>query len=128
MSIDDDDDEYAQLFKKLPTGSSSETSWQDVLAELGALGETVGDLLRTAWQRSDGDALVHRLRQSLSAIADNANRADEGSPETQRARTELTRLIDSIREAAIQAGDQVRPELLSLLRDANAQLRRLGQI
>ena len=37
-------------------------------------------------------------------------------------------LAESIRVAAAQAGDQVRPELVNLLRQANAELRRLGQI
>ncbi len=126
MSIDDDD-EYAELFKSPPSRPPSGTSWEDVAAELGALGGTLGDLLRTAWQRSDGDALVRGLRESLSSILDDANRAAEGSPETQRARDELTRLMESIRAAATQAGDDVRPELVTLLREANAQLRRLGR-
>jgi ABC-type transporter Mla subunit MlaD len=127
LSIDDDD-EYAELFKKLPSGSSSGTSWQDVASELGALGDTLGNLVRAAWQQSDGDALLSGLRESLSSVADDVNRAAEGSPETQRARDELTRLIESIRAAAAQAGEEIRPELLTLLREANAQLRRLGKI
>jgi hypothetical protein len=126
MSIDNDD-EYAELFKKPPSDSSSGTSWEDVASELGALGGTLGDLLRTAWQRSDGDTLVGGLRESLKSIVDDANRAAEGSPETQRARDELTRLMESIRAAASQAGEEVRPELVNLLREANAQLRRLGR-
>jgi hypothetical protein len=123
-----DDDEYAELFKKLPSGSSSGTSWQDVAAEFGALGDTLGDLLRTAWQRSDGDSLISGLRQSLNSIVDDVNHATEGSPETQRARNDLTRLTESIRVAATPAGDELRPELVNLLREANAQLRRLGQL
>jgi hypothetical protein len=126
MSIEDDD-EFAELFKKLPSGPSSGTSWEDVAAELGALGGTLGDLLRTAWQRSEGDTLIGGLRESLSSIVEDVNRATEGSPETQRARNELTRLVESIRAAAIQSGNEMRPELLNLLREANAQLRRLGR-
>jgi hypothetical protein len=122
------DDEYAELFRKLPRGSSSGTSWQDVATEFGALGDTLSDLLRTAWRRSDGDALVTSFRDSLRSVVDDVNRATEGNPETQRARGELTRLIESIRAAAKEAGEEVRPELLTLLREANAQLRRLGHM
>ncbi len=129
MSINDDD-EYAELFnfKRLPRGASSGTSWHDVATEFGALGDTLSDLLRTVWRRSDGDALVSSFRDSLRSIVDDVNRAAEGNPETLRARGELTRLIESIRAAAREAGDEVRPELLTLLRDANTQLRRLGHI
>ncbi len=130
MSIDDDD-EYAELFKSLPEGSAQGrgTSWQDVAAEFGALGSTLGDLLRNAWQRSDGDALLGGLRESLNSIVERVDRApDGGNPETERARDDLTRLADSIRDAATQAGEDLRPELVNLLREANAQLRRLGQL
>ena len=42
-----DDDDFAELFKKLP----SRSSWHDVASEFEALGKTLGDALRTAWQR-----------------------------------------------------------------------------
>ena len=127
MSIDDND-EYAELFRKLPSGSSRGASWQDVAAEFETLGGTLGDLLRTAWQRSDGDTLVRGLRESLDSIVADLNRAADGRPETEQARGELMQLAESIRVAAAQAGDQLRPELVNLLRQANAELRRLGQI
>jgi len=124
----DDDDEYAELFKKLPSGSSSGTSWRDVAAEFEALGGTLGDMLRSAWRQSDGDALVGGLRASLGSILEDVNRAAGGTADGQRARDELARLVDSIRAAAAQAGDEVRPELLNLLRQANAELRRVSHL
>jgi hypothetical protein len=122
----DDDDEYAELFKKLPGGSSSSTSWRDVAAELETLGGTLGDVLRSAWRQSDGDALLRGLRESLGTVVDDVNRTAGGTEERRQARDELTRLVESIREAAAQAGAEVRPELLSLLRQANAELRRVS--
>jgi hypothetical protein len=128
MNIDDDD-EYAELFRKLPRrGTSGGTSWQDVAAEFGALGGTLGDVLRAAWQRSDGDTVIDTFRESLSSIVEDVNRAADGSPETQQARGELTSLVESIRAAAAQAGDEMRPELLNLLRQANAELRRISHV
>jgi hypothetical protein len=53
------------------------------------------------------------------------NRAAGGTAEQQQARDELTKLVESIRAAAAQAGDELRPELLKLLRQANAELRRV---
>jgi hypothetical protein len=122
------DDDYAELFKKLPGKSSSGTSWQDVAAEFENLSRTVADVVRTAWQRSGGEASVGQLREGLQSIVDDVNRTADGTPESRQARDQLVRLIESIREAAQRAGDEVRPELLSLLRQANAELRRLGQI
>ena len=125
MSMNDDD--FAELFKKLPKRSGG-ASWQDVAAEIGALGQTVGDVLRTTWQRTESDVVVSQLRQALQGVLDDLNHAAAGSPETQQASEQLVRLTESIREAAARTGDEVRPELLELLRRANAELRRLTQL
>jgi hypothetical protein len=119
-----DDDEYAQLFQKLPPRPSTGTSWQDVAAEVEALGKTLGDVVRDAWQRQDGDAGVGRLRDSLQSTIEDLNRTVEGTPEARQARDQFVQVTESIRAAAERASDELRPELLSMLRQANAELRR----
>ena len=118
------DDDFAELFKKLPSTPSSGTTWQDVAAEFEALGKTLGDALRGAWQRQDTEDGLGLLRESLKSMIADLNRAIEGTPEGQQAREQLVRVTESIREAAARAGDEVRPELLSMLRQANSELRR----
>lgn len=120
---DMNDDDFAELFKKLPDKPSSGASWQDVAAEFEALGKTLSDVLRDAWQRPD-DAGLARLRESLQSMIQDLNRAVEGTPEAQQARDQFAHLTESIRSAAVQASDELRPELLTMLRQANAQLRR----
>jgi hypothetical protein len=123
-----DDDDFAELFKKLGSGPSTGTSWQDVGAELEALGKTLGDAVREAWQRQDTQAGLAPLRDSLQSMLAQVDRAFDGTPEGQQARDQLVRLTESIRAAAARAGDEVRPELLSMLRQANAELRRLTRL
>jgi hypothetical protein len=120
-----DDDDFAELFKKLPSRPSSGTSWQDVGAELEALGKTLGDVLRGAWQRQDAEAGLGGLRDALDSMIQEVNRAVEGTPEAQDARAQLVQVTERIRAAAERASDELRPELLSMLRQANAELRRL---
>jgi hypothetical protein len=122
------DDDFAELFKKLPSRSSGGTSWRDVAAEFEALGKSFGDMLRGARQRGDADTGLRQLRDSLQSMILELNRAVDGTPEAQLAREQLERLIESIRAAATRAGDEVRPELLSMLRQANAELRRLSRL
>ncbi len=121
------DDEYAELFR--PRKPGAETTWQDVAREFQTLGKTLGEAFRAAWQRPPDDAgQLSHLQEALQGIVDEVNGAlDRGasSPEAEEARAQLTRLTESIRQAADRAGDQLRPELLSLLRQANAELRRL---
>jgi ElaB/YqjD/DUF883 family membrane-anchored ribosome-binding protein len=122
------DDDFAELFKKLPSAASSGTSWQDVIAEFEALGKTLGDVLRSSWQRQGDEAGVGRLRETLESLIQDANRAIDGTPEAQLARGRLVHLTDSIRAAAEQAGDELRPELVSMLRQANTELRRITRL
>lgn len=123
-----DDDDFAELFKKLPGRASAGTSWQDVIVEIEALGRTLGDVVRSAWQRQEDEAGLGRLRESLGLLIQDMNRAIDGTPEAQRMRDQLVQMIDSIRAAAERASDEVRPELVSLLRQANAELRRFTRL
>ena len=124
----DENDEYAELFKKLPSRGSSGTSWQDVASEFEALGKTVSESLFSAFQRLDGEADLTRLRESLQYAIDTLNRTVDGSPETAQARDQLVSLAGSIRSAAERAGAEVRPELLTMLRQANSELRRRAHL
>jgi hypothetical protein len=119
-----DDDDFAELFKKLPSREPTGTSWQEVAAEFEALGRTLGDVVRDAWQRQNNDAALGRLRDSLHSMVEDLNHAVDGTPEARQARDQFAHLTESIRVAAERAGDELRPELLSVLRQANAELRR----
>lgn len=122
LSMDDDD--FAELFKSRPSRPSTGTSWQDVASEFEALRKTLADVLRNVWQRQDNDAGLGPLRESLQSMIQELNRAVDGTPEAQQARSQLVHLTESIRSAAARAGDELRPELVSMLRQANAELRR----
>src|SRR3979490_257644 len=123
-----DDDYFGELFKKPPHKPTTETSWQDVGAEFEALGKTLGDVLRGAWQRQDADAGLNRLRDSGQAVIQGMNRAGDGTPEAQEARDRLVEVTERIRAAAARAGDELRPELVTMLRQANAELRRFTRL
>ena len=118
------DDDFAELFKRLSSGQSAGTSWQEVAAEFETLSRTVGDVVRGAWQRQDANSTVGRLREMFSSAFQELNQAVEGTPEAQQAREQVARVIESLRAAADRAGDELRPELLRMLRQANDELRR----
>jgi ElaB/YqjD/DUF883 family membrane-anchored ribosome-binding protein len=115
------DDEFAELFKQLSSGRSTDGSWHDVRAEFETLGKTIGDIFRSAWQSEDS---LGQLREMLNAATQQWNNAVDGTPEAQQAREQLVRLSEALSAAVDRAGEQVRPELLRLLRQANAELRR----
>jgi hypothetical protein len=103
------DDEYAELFKKLPGKQPNEATWQDVAAELGALGRTFGDVVRNAWQGQDNDAGLGQLRETLDSMIQELNRSVEGTPQAEQAREQLVHLAESIRSAAERTSEELRP-------------------
>jgi hypothetical protein len=122
------DDDFAELFKKLPERSSSGTSWQDVASEFGALGRTLGDMVRSALEGADTQGVLGQIRLAVQGAIDDLNQASNSTAETRLARDQLARLAESIRTAAERASDDVRPELLTMLRRANAELRRASNL
>ena len=121
------DDDFAELFKSLPPRGSGGTSWRDVAAEFETLGKTFGDVLRTAWQRSESEPFVSQMRESIEDAIGRLDRAAADNAETREARDQLMGLVDTIRTAAERAGEDLRPELIDLLRRANSELQRFKQ-
>jgi hypothetical protein len=118
------DDDFAELFKKLSSGQSTGTSWQDVANELGALGRTISEVLQRAWQDTDTQSGISQLREVVNSAVEDLNHTVDGTPEAAQARDQLLELRDNLRAAAQRAGNELRPELLNMLRQANAELRK----
>lgn len=122
----DDNDEYAELFRPRSGRAETETSWDDVARGFGALGRTLGEAFRAAWER---DPLTSQLSAGVASLVDEVTRAAEANavtPETERVRSDLTRMTTALRSAIDSASAQARPELVALLERTNAQLRRLS--
>jgi ElaB/YqjD/DUF883 family membrane-anchored ribosome-binding protein len=118
------DDEYAELFKKLSSGQSTGSSWQDIADELSALGRTVSEVLRRAFEGTDTASGMSTLRSTVADALADLNRAVDGTPEAAQARDQLVDIRDQLRAAAERASSDLRPELLKMLRQANSELRR----
>lgn len=111
------DDDFAELFKQLNSGQSTSGTWDDVFREFATLGRTLADALRSA-------PAVAQLTELLNSALTDWNTTVEGTPEAKQAREQFLRVTESLNAAVEQAGEQVRPELLRLLRQANTELRR----
>ena len=120
------DDDFAELFKKLPSRGSSGSSWQDVADELAALGKTFAEVVRRVLQSAETDASLGQVREMMTGAIDELNRTVDGSPEAVQAREQLLQVRDTLREAIDRASSELRPELLAMLRQANAELRKLS--
>jgi hypothetical protein len=118
------DDDFDDLLKQLTGGQSTETSWNDVRVELEALARNLSDVFQAAWRGQNHDSTLARLQEMMFSATQQLSDTVEGTPEAQQARDQLLHLANSLNSAIERAGDQVRPELLRMLRQANAELRR----
>jgi len=118
------DDDFDELLRQLTGGQSTESSWQDVRVELEALARNLSDVFQSAWRSQNADSTLTRLQEMFFSATQQLNDAVDGTPEAQQARDQVSHLADSLNSAIEHAGDQVRPELLRMLRQANAELRR----
>ncbi len=112
------DDDFKRLFRREPERPGS--AWEDVLREVSTLGDNLALAVRATWERD--------MQRSVESLIDGVNRAIDGStssPEAQQAREQLARVTDSVRQAAERTAEDVRPQLLNMLQQANSELRRL---
>jgi len=122
------DEEFARLFRK-PQEATPGTTWEDVAHELEALGKSLGDAVRAVWQHQENRERVRGLQRSLQAMVDDVNRAIEESvttPEAQQAREQLSRVTESVRVAVETSTKDLGPDVLSVLRQMDADLRRMA--
>jgi len=122
------DEEFARLFQK-PRESRPGARWEDVAHEFEALGKSLEAAVQAVWQRRENRERVQELRDSLQSMAQEVNRAIEESvatPEAQQAREQLSRVSESVRVAVERSTQELGPELLSVLRQINADLRRVA--
>jgi hypothetical protein len=111
------DDDFKRLFRREPERPGS--AWEDVLREVSTLGDNLALAFRAAWDRD--------VQNSVQSLIDGVNRAIDDStstPEAQQAREQLARVTDSVRQAAERTVEDVRPQLLNVLQQANSELRR----
>jgi hypothetical protein len=90
------------------------------------LGKTFAEVVRRVLQSTETDASLGQVREMMTGAIDELNRTVDGSPEAVQAREQLVQVRDTLREAIDRASAELRPELLAMLRQANAELRKLS--
>lgn len=110
------------------TESTVEGSWQEVGRQFQALGESLAQAMRSAWQNEETQRRVNEMRTGLESMAREVGKAVEDtakSPEGQKIRSEAERAADSVRVATEQTVQEVRPQLLTALQQLNSELQKL---
>lgn len=106
----------------------AEESWREVGQQFQALGESLGQALRTAWENETTQRRVHEMRDGLEAMANEIGRAVDDttkSPQGQKVRQDAERAVEGLRSAGEQTVQEVRPQLINALQQLNTELQKL---
>ena len=103
-----------------------ETKGQTLADELNNLGDNLTDLLRTAWDNPERKRVQGEIEGGFNEFANLVKREAESFSESetgQRFRSDINEFGDRIRSA--EAREKVRLEVLSIMQNANAELRKV---
>jgi hypothetical protein len=110
------------------SGSSVESGWQEVGRQFQALGESLAQAVRTAWENEETQRRVNEMRTGLESMAREVGKAVEdtaNTPQGQRIREDAVKAADSVRTATEQTVHDVRPQLINALQQLNTELQKL---
>ena len=105
-----------------------EESWQEVGRQFQALGESLAQAFRTAWESEENRQHLDSVKSGLESLVDNIGRAIQetgASPEGQRVREEAEKATESARVAGEKALQDARPHLLSALEWMNEEMQKI---
>ncbi len=110
------------------TKQTTDEAWREVGKQFQALGESLAEALRTAWESEETRQHVQNMQDGLEAMVNKVGQAIKeasASPEAQKLRGGAEKAAESVRAAGEQTWQEARPHLLSALNQANAELQKM---
>jgi ElaB/YqjD/DUF883 family membrane-anchored ribosome-binding protein len=107
---------------------TTDEAWREVGRQFQALGESLAEAFRTAWESEETRRHVQNMQDGLKAMVDHVDQAIKEasvSPEAEKIRGEAEKATESLRTAGEQTWQEVRPHLLAALNQINAELQRM---
>jgi hypothetical protein len=113
--------------ERIDDGPKADESWREVGRQFQALGQSLANTFRTAWESEQNRQHLEGMKAGLESLVgevDQAIREASASPEAQKARQEVEKAVESARVAGEKALQDARPQLLSALRQLNVEIQK----
>lgn len=110
--------------------TSQSDAWKEVGKQFETLGESLADAFRTAWDDEENRQKAREMRAGLESMINDVSAAIKDtadSPEGQHFRQEAQKTAESFRSAGEQTVQEVRPHLISALRQVNLEIQKMIQ-
>ena len=108
--------------------AAQEGSWQEVGRQFQTLGESLAAAMRSAWEKEENRKRLEEMQNGLESMVDEVGKAIKdtaSSPQAQQVKEEVQKAAGSFSNAFEQSAQEVRPQLLSALRQVNVELQKL---
>ena len=109
------------------SGTSSD-SWQEVGQQFQALGASLAQAIRTAWENEQTQSRVQEMRGGIESMARDIGKAIDdtaNSVQGRQVRQDATKAVETLRTAGEQTVQEVRPQMISALQQLNQELQKL---
>jgi gas vesicle protein len=119
-------EEQATPSTKEPTSPTAD-AWREVGKQFEALGNSLANAFRTAWQDEHTRRHMHEMQTGLETMVNeigDAIKETSESPEGHKARVEAERAAQSLRAAGQKTWQEAKPQLVTALRQLNAELQK----
>ncbi|MBN1886854.1 MAG: hypothetical protein JW850_02650 [Thermoflexales bacterium] len=117
-----------QINQQAESTKATGEAWQEVGKQFQTLGESLAAAFRAALHNEGNRQRLEEMKSGLESIVDEVGKAVKevaASPETQQARDEAGKALKSVQAAGEQTIQEVRPQLVSALRQINDELKKL---
>jgi len=107
---------------------NSQETWQAVGEQFDALGTSLAEALKAAWESEEARANIQSLKDGLDAAVkkvDEAAKKASASVTGERVKAEATQAAESLSSASKQAWEQARPHVVSALNSVGTELQKL---
>jgi MoxR-like ATPase len=107
---------------------TNDEPWREVGKQFQALGQSMADAFRAAWENEENRQQLRDLQDGLEKMVNDVGQAlkqASESPEGQRVQEEAKRAAQSARAAGAKAWQDARPHVVSALRQLNAELQKV---
>jgi len=107
---------------------TTEEAWRQVGQQFQALGESLAETFRTAWESEETRRHVQNMQGGLEAMVNKVDQALKeaiASPEGEKLRMKAEETAESLQAAGEQTWQEVSPHLLSALNQINAELQKM---
>jgi len=103
--------------------------WQEVGHQFQVLGESIAATLRAALEKEENRQRMQDVQQGLESMLNQVGQVIQetaATPEGQKVTSEAKKAAGTLKDAAEQTAEEVRPHLISALKQVNIELQNLS--